>query len=282
MNKESPPTSHTPAAEMTRLINGTRVSLLGWGRAILLQLAHPLVAAGVRDHSRFEHGTFTPLRRLHGTVNAMLAMSFGSDAECAQAAAGINAIHDRVHGTLRQAVGRYPAGTPYSAHDPELLRWVFLTLLDSMPMAYSRFVSPLDDEQVGRYCRESTRGAVLLGLAPDMLPDSISDLRRRVDEVLSSDVLAVGDDARALAGRLLNPPLARVAAPFLGLHRLATVGWLPDPIREAYGFTWTARDALRLERWEARLRTMSRLAPPVLTRWPAARREFAGHAEELA
>src|SRR5262245_44852649 len=66
----------------------------GWGRAVLLQLAHPAIAAGVRDHSSFGGGLGAGLRRARGTVGAMLALTFGEGEERIAAAARINAIHD--------------------------------------------------------------------------------------------------------------------------------------------------------------------------------------------
>ena len=70
--------------------------LLGWARAILLQLAHPLVAAAIADHSTFRSRPGSRLARLRQTVRAMLALTFGTDEEGAAAARAINAIHDRV------------------------------------------------------------------------------------------------------------------------------------------------------------------------------------------
>ena len=58
-------------------INAERFVLLGWGRAILLQFAHPLVAAGVAEHSSFRESGAAAVRRLHLTVKAMLALAFG-------------------------------------------------------------------------------------------------------------------------------------------------------------------------------------------------------------
>ena len=81
--------------DAARLVNRERIVVLGWGRAILLQLAHPLVAAGVRDHSGFSAGPMARLRRLHATVGAMVAFTFGDDARVSRAAARINAVHDR-------------------------------------------------------------------------------------------------------------------------------------------------------------------------------------------
>ena len=92
--------------------------LAGWGRAILLQLAHPLVAQGVADHSAFLSEPHGHVRRLRRTLASMLALTFGSDDEARDAAARINAIHDRVHGHLPGTHGTHAAGARYSAHDP--------------------------------------------------------------------------------------------------------------------------------------------------------------------
>src|SRR6476661_1511339 len=86
------------SAPMSRTIHRERVLLAGWGRAILLQLAHPMVARGVAEHSAFTTEPWGWSRRLHRTLHAMLALTFGSEEEAAAAAARINAIHDRLHG----------------------------------------------------------------------------------------------------------------------------------------------------------------------------------------
>jgi len=74
----------------------------------------------------------------------MLALSFGTDAQREHALHGIRTIHTRVHGQLTQTVGVFPAGTPYSAEDPALVLWVHLTLLESIPLAYERFIRSND------------------------------------------------------------------------------------------------------------------------------------------
>ena len=113
-------------------INAERLVLLGWTRAILLQLAHPLIAAGVYDHSSFRAAPFAAASRLHATIRAMLTLSFGTDAEREHALHGIRTIHTRVNGHLRHAVGVFPAGARYSAEDPALVLWVHLTLIESV------------------------------------------------------------------------------------------------------------------------------------------------------
>lgn len=254
-----------------RRINGERVVVLGWGRAILLQLAHPLVAAGVDDHSTFRAGPLAPARRLHATITAMLDLTFGSPQEVARAAAGINRIHDRVHGVLRETTGHFPAATPYSAHDPNLLAWVQLTLLDSLPLAYETFVGPLSPEDKDRWCREARTNMHLLGLSPDRLPDSYAELQSALACRIESGEIAVGDTARRLAHDVLHPPLAWLAWPWAGLNRLATVGLLPSHIREQYGFRWTAADRRALTRWARVIRATWPRTPDALRRFRPAR-----------
>jgi uncharacterized protein (DUF2236 family) len=268
-NHSRPAQPSFPSA--TVAINGARLSVLGWGRAILLQLAHPLIAAGVAGHSSFRESRWSPAARLHGTVRAMLAFSFGSSADVERAAAHINGIHDRVHGHLRTATGVFPAGHPYTAHDPALLLWVHVTLLDSMPLAYEQLVAPLSDSDVTAYCRGSVRGAAQLGIDPAAIPSSRAELCAHMDRMMASHVLHVGDEARALAAAILRPPFRRLAWPIAQLHRLTTVGWLPAAIRDAYRLPWSDADARALARWARRLRTISHRAPRVVTQWKAAR-----------
>src|SRR5688500_506617 len=87
---------------ITWTIAGERLALLAWPRAILLQLAHPLVAAGVAEHSGFRSSPFAPFARLHATVGAMRRLTFGSDEEAAAVVRRILGVHDRVNGTLHE------------------------------------------------------------------------------------------------------------------------------------------------------------------------------------
>ena len=253
-------------------VNREAVVVLGWGRAILLQLAHPLVAAGVGAHSGFDAGALAYVRRMRSTVGAMLSLTFGTDPEVRKTAGRINAIHHRVHGRLDCAVGRYPAGTPYDATDPALLTWVHATLVDSQLRTYALFVGPLPRDEEDRYCAEAAQVGPLLGVAASELPDTKSRLDGYLERMQREDRLAVGAGARRLAEALLAPPGRRWVAPALWLGRLTTVGLLPAPIREAYGFRWNASDARRLRSAAAVLRAVRRFAPTVLCEWPAARK----------
>ena len=252
-------------------VNREAVVVLGWGRAILLQLAHPLVAAGVGAHSGFDAGALAYVRRMRRTIGAMLSLTFGTESEIRETADRINAIHRRVHGRLDRAIGGYPAGTPYDATDPALLTWVHATLVDSQLRTYALFVGPLARDDEDRYCAEAARVGPLLGVSAGELPDTRDRLDGYLDRMRQEDRLAVGAGARRLAATLLAPPGRRWVAPALWLGRLTTVGLLPAPIRDAYGFPWHARDARCLRSAAALLRAARRVTPPLLREWPAAR-----------
>ena len=257
---------------VTWKINREIIVIAGWGRAILLQLAHPLVAAGVADHSSFRGSLTASFTRLWSTVGAMLSLTFGTDEEAIGAAARINVIHDRVSGRLREPAPPLAAGEPYSAHDPELLRWVHATLLESIPLTYERLVGPLTAAERDRYCAEAAIMEALLGIPEGLLPRDSAQLDAYVRDMLHNRRLSVSATSRALARDLLFPPGWRLVWPFFRVLQLITIGLLPPAIREGYGFTWTARDARALTRWTRALRLLHDAAPRFIREWPAARR----------
>lgn len=247
---------------ITRQVNREMVVVAGWGRAILLQLAHPAVAAGVHGHSAFRGSLRAGLRRLRSTVGAMLAITFGDAEQMIAAAAGINAIHDRVRGQ---------APVPYSAHDPELQRWVHATLLESIPMTYERLVGPLTRDDRDRYCAEAAIMEPLLGMPGGWLPRDAAQLDAYMRDMLAGGTLVVTETSRALARAVLFPPHWYLAWPAFRAVQLLTIGSLPPSIREVYGFAWHAGDERALARATALLRLARRL-PPFAREWAVARR----------
>jgi uncharacterized protein (DUF2236 family) len=248
------------------------VLLLAWGPAILLQLAHPLVAQGIADHSTFRTQRQGRTRRLYHTIDAMLQLSFGTEAQAQATLARINAIHDRVNGHLTGAAGVFPAGARYSAHDPALLAWVHATLLDMNLRVYERYVGPLSVDEKDRYCVEASAIETPFGIPAGRLPRSFAELNRYMDAMLASGEIAITDDARLLAREIVDPPVPHLAAPALALVRLHTVGLLPASIRAAYGFAWSSRKQAWMTRSTRLVRATLGLTPPIARHWPAARR----------
>jgi uncharacterized protein (DUF2236 family) len=257
---------------VTWKINRERaVVYFGWPAAILMQFAHPLVAAGVAQHSQFRAGLATRLDRLRSTVDSMLALVFGTPEQAAAAAEAINRIHDRVNGRVCGAAGAWSLGAGYSAHDPALLRWVYATLLDVLPRAYELYVGPLTDAEKERYCREASAIAPLLGISDGYLPSSRAELTAYLDWAVSSGQVAVGDTARELADALLHPAPRGVDALLCPL-RLAAAGFLPPDFRRAYGLAWGPRHDRAWRLSAGLVRRGLALVPPALRYWPLARR----------
>ena len=115
-------------------VNRELVSGLAGPRAVLMQIAHPLIAAGVAEHSRYQEHWFA---RLYRTSMAAAAITFGSRDLALRAISAINRRHLTVHGTLQKQAGVFPAGTPYDANDPQLKRWVLNTIIQSCPICRS-------------------------------------------------------------------------------------------------------------------------------------------------
>jgi uncharacterized protein (DUF2236 family) len=262
---------------ITWKINREVIVIAGWGRAILLQLAHPAVAAGVHDHSSFRGSLLSSFRRLQSTVGAMLSLTFGDTEQMITAAARINAIHDRVRGRVREG-----AVDAYSAHDPQLQRWVHATMLESIPLTYELLAGPLTVRERDRYCSEAAIMEPLLGMPAGWLPRDAAQLDTYMREMLAGGSIVVTDTSRALAGAVLYPPRWYMAWPAFRAMQLLAIGSLPPSIRQAYGFEWRARDVRAFERWTALLRTSLRLLPPLAREWPIARRRFSSPTEAIA
>jgi len=256
---------------ITHRVNAERVLLLAWPRAILLQLAHPLVAAGVADHSSFREGPATAAQRLHETVRAMVSLTFGDAAAHAQTIASILTIHRRVHGKLRTDIGPFPAGTPYSAEDPKLVLWVHATLIESVLDLYDRVIAPLSSRDRDAYCQEAAEVAIELHARPADVPHTWTALADCLDAAFRSGAIVVGPDAKAVADSVLTPPLPLLTWPAGRLVRRVTLGLLPADLRAQYGYAWTAEDERRFAAALRRVRRLRRFTPARLALWPEGR-----------
>ena len=260
------------AFTVSHRINAERLVLLGWSRAILLQFAHPLIAAGINDHSGFRDKPMAAIQRLRHTVRAMLALTFGDDADRERAMMRIRAIHRRVHGQLSANVGPFPAGTPYSAADPNLVLWVHATLVESVPMFYEMLIAPLTPAERDTYCAEAAPVALALNARPSEVPCSWAALQTYLDRMHASGQITVSTQARELAAAILSPPFRPLGMPGTAMNRLLTLGTLPPNVRSQYGFEWTQRDERACELVVRGLRTSRRAVPDRLAKWRPARR----------
>jgi uncharacterized protein (DUF2236 family) len=199
-------------------------------------VAHPLVAAGVAEHSGFDRDLW---RRLVRTLRALYLMAFGTKAEAERAGEAVCAVHTHVVGTTTTRLGRFPAGTRYSASDPELMLWVHATLVRSSLDAYERFVRPLTRADEERYYREMCVVAELFGTPTSVLPRSLSEFEEYVEAELAGPTLSVTTPAQKVAAEIFKADLPAPMRLLVPAHRLATAGLLPERLREEYGLRWT-------------------------------------------
>lgn len=226
-------------------VNREWLLILAGPRSLLLELAHPLVAAGVAAHSDFRRD---PLGRLCRTIRVMTDLNFGTPGVARRAAGRVNGCHHRVTGTLPEAVGPYLAGTRYQANDLFLKLWVLATLIDSVLLVHDHFVRPLLLSEKQAYYRDSQRLARAFGIPAPMMPPTYADFVTYMDSMLNSDLLTVGPEAREIKEALFAPPLlgpAARAASFAG------IGLLPERLRAEYHFEWGERQERWLSQWAA-------------------------------
>jgi uncharacterized protein (DUF2236 family) len=206
---------------------------LGAGRALLLQLAHPSVAAAIAQHSR---SLADPIGRFHRTFNIVFTMVFGTTGQALAAARRLHRRHAAISGVLTESSGAYPAGSTYRANDVAALLWVHATLTDSALAAYRLVNPPLSSEERERYYAESRLFAALFGIPQGALPRSWADFASYVDALLASDALVVSDAARRIAAELFFGAATRWRIPTW--YRALTAQLLPPRLRDEFGLLY--------------------------------------------
>lgn len=221
---------------MIRRVHREQVVALGGPRALLMQAAQPVAFAGFFASSGALNDPYPRLARTAAALNTVI---FGTRTAADLVTARIRRVHSRVRGSLDEAVGPFPAGTPWAADDPELLLWIVATLVDSSLLVYERYVHRLSQAERQAYWDDYRTVARLFGLAPSEAPEDLGDLRAYLAAMLAGDQLHLSPQARALGIEIvLRPPVALPARPLLELANFITVGLLPRRLRRAYGLGW--------------------------------------------
>ncbi len=236
-------------ASVTWQVNRESAVFLGAGRAALLQLAHPWVAASLAHHSNLLHDA---IGRFHSTFRVLYTMLFGTRAQALASARQLHRRHAAITGHLPSAVGSHPAGEPYAANHIPALLWVHATLILSAVDAYNLVLPPLTAAQRETYYTESKHMAALFGLPPTALPRDWSAFTRYTDSMLSptNHDLTVDPAARALGVSVLSGVGTRVRPP--RWYHALTAAWLPPHLRDQFALPWsphTQQSAARSARW---------------------------------
>jgi uncharacterized protein (DUF2236 family) len=214
--------------------------LLGAGRAVLLQVAHPAVARGVAEHSDFAH---RQLDRLRATMTYLYTVAFGTPAERARVSNAVTEVHRTVNG----------AG--YDALDPELQLWVAATLYETGVLLYERWFGQAGERVYQEYRVLGTA----LQMPDDLWPENRAAFREYWNEMVGT--IVVGQHGRQVCQDLLYPkkfPL--VVRPVLPFNRFVTAGLLPARIRRGYRLRW---DPVRQRRFDRVMAGMAVVYPRI-------------------
>ncbi|MFN7951339.1 MAG: oxygenase MpaB family protein [bacterium] len=204
---------------------------LGGGRAALLQLAHPYVAHGVDQHSKTRTDPFGRFQRTFANVFDMI---YGDLDSALESARRVHQIHARIHGPIREKVGRYAEGDRYRANEVPALMWVHATLWDSAVQAFELVVRKLTAAEKDRYYEETKLFALLFGIPLAALPPDWASFAAYNRRMWESEDVVVGDAAREIASFLLTPP-DRLLTPVTAWAKIVTAGLLPPRIRAGFG-----------------------------------------------
>ena len=232
-----------PESVIRRVGNSPLTPFLGGGPAVLLQVAHPLVAAGVVAHSDYRDQLW---RRLQRTLQALYLITYGTRSEADRVGEVVQSVHEHVQGTIPARLGRYPAGTPYSAADPDLMLWVHATLVECSLAVYTRFVEALSADEREEYHGQMRMVGRIFGVPESVLPRSLEEFREYFRAQIEGASIAVTEPARSVAEVILAPRLPPPMRLFGPAHRMASAGLMPPRLRREYGLRWSRTHELAL------------------------------------
>jgi uncharacterized protein (DUF2236 family) len=228
-------------------------------RALVMDVAHPKVAAGVEDHSQFRS---RPWRRAWVTMDAAVRLVFGPTPTARAAARQIYATHDHIHGSLPEGAGPWRPGAAYSAHDASLLTWVWATLVDSAEVAYSRYVGPFSPAEADTYYADMVAFARFVGIPAGLLPADRTAFASYLEAMMAGDLLGSAGVSRLLARHILWFDHRSVPAPVVRVGRVLALTTLDPRLRRRLDLRLDAGD----ERFAARLDQTLRSHYPRLPR----------------
>ena len=218
-------------------INRESALFLGAGRAALLQLAHPWVAAALDQHSNLRAD---PLRRFHSTFRVVFTMIFGTLEQALAASRHLYQLHTSIQGQIPESVAAYRRGSHYEANEVDALRWVYATLVESALLAYESVLPPLSPAERKAYYDESKTLAMLFGIPASALPSDWPAFETYIRAMWTSNTLGVNTLSLEMAHRILHGRGSWVPVPHW--YRALTAAWMPDELRVAFALPYSERE----------------------------------------
>lgn len=227
-----------PGRSMARRVHGERsVGLLYGQRALLIGALEPLTYTGTMLETRSGD---RPFERLARTAKVQETVFLGTRAEADEVLSRVHRLHETIAGELPEPAGPHPAGTPYSAFDPELMLWTLAVIADSGREMYETLVRPLDPDERERLWQDYVRFGELFGLPRSEVPASHAEFKAWFDDKLAAPDLGATPHGLAMAPLVaFRQPVPLPARGNLPVQNHLIKGTLPPRVREIFGIRWS-------------------------------------------
>lgn len=227
-----------PGRSIARRVHGERaVGLLYGQRALLIGALEPLTYTGTMLKTRSGD---RPFERLARTAKAQETIFLGTRAEADEVLARVQRLHETIEGELPEAAGAHPAGSAYSAFDPELMLWTLAVIADSGREMYETLVRPLDPDERERLWQDYVRFGELFGLPRSEVPASHVEFRAWFDGRLAAPDLQATEHGLEMAPLVaFRQPVPAPARGNLAVQNHLIKGTLPPRVREIFGIRWS-------------------------------------------
>lgn len=212
------------------------------GQVLVLQVAHPVVAAGVRDHSGYTEDPWTRLMRTGASLSIYV---YGGPAGARFEAERLRKLHRTFTGIDN--------GKRYSALDPKAYAWVHATLV-KVPIDTQRFFGrPLPQTELEEYYAQMRDIGRLLGVREQDLPPDWAAFERYYDETVANFSTNSTIETLFDTIRTVRKPVRWLPDSWWRLHGRVQMfllrATLPPELRAKVGLSWSAKDQRRFDRF---------------------------------
>ena len=254
-----------PGRSMARRVHGERsVGLLYGQRALLIGALEPLTYTGTMLSTRAGD---RPFERLARTAKIQETVLLGTREEADEALAAVHRLHERIKGELPEAAGPVPAGTAYSAFDPELMLWTLGVIADSGREMYETLVRPLTEGEREDLWQDYVRFGELFGLPRSEVPPTHREFKAWFDGMLAAPDLQATEHGLEMAPLVaFRQPVPVVARGNLAIQNHLIKGTLPPRVREIFGIRWSRTHQRSFEAMAATHRRVRHLFPRQMRR----------------
>ena len=202
-------------------VHGSMTTLVAGIQSLLIQALHPGALAGVHDHSSYRTD---PLGRLAGTIRWIFTLTYGDTAAARAASEKVLRIHEHIRGTYTANTGEE---RPYTANDPDLLRWIHLGFTQAFLATHQAYGPPIPGGADAYVADWAVAGALM---RVDNPPTTVAGLRSQL--AAFTPELRHDERVAETVDFLRHPPLPRSQQAGYRVLFAAAVASLPSDHRE--------------------------------------------------